>query len=234
MKRTLSFLAISALSTAALAGNAGTPALFNGFYMGAGIAAEAIHTESQSEQILNQNVQSNESGDFSYNAAAPQIQAGYGHQFGNIYLGANVLYRYTGTQGRGLSTDDSIDAQNPYGIDHTILPSLRFGFVATPRLMFYLLAGVNFSHLHGYVIPSETSSVERHHYDDWIRGITPGAGFEYLITNHLSIDANYTYTAFQQALNTITVTSLSPSPSVHFEHKITTSVFGLSLNYHFA
>ena len=82
----------------------------------------------------------------------------------------------------------------------------RLGFLATPRLLVYGLAGYSRLHLDGQLNAQFNDPYHQGNptnlslnVDDWVRGYTVGAGLEAKLEKQLSLKLEYRYSAFDGA-----------------------------------
>lgn len=126
----------------------------------------------------------------SINGPVGGIEAGYAVQMDNFVVGAAIDYTHL-----DLSDEIPVGRGRSFGVhaDDTITLSGRAGYLVSESVQFYGTAGVtrgrfNFDYDTGDDVGS---------YDDNLLGGTLGVGMETMVTESLSLSAEYRYTRFE-------------------------------------
>ena len=207
------------------------PDYFSGFYAGLGVGAnyvtgnvknDIVDTEVLYDNNMNQIGGSMVGYSFNENLNAfgfvGDIFGGYGKTFNRFYIGGELFGRgivnkasesKSQTVIPGLSGKTEIDRNQYYSFGSDI----RAGFLVTPRIMIYALAGVDVSQFNYQVKHEGTSAFygmapnpslasdplaasNEQDFNKIQPGFMPGIGIEAMLTNKLSLRAQYTYTIY--------------------------------------
>jgi opacity protein-like surface antigen len=205
--------------------------------------------------------------------AAGEAFVGFGKSFNiqssrnNFYLGLElfgkltptdledsagvVAYSYVG-DAMAKTVDDKLNIKLEN--DYSLGGDLRLGYLISPKIMIYLLAGVdvakfsysvsnngpNFTQgLPNFLVTGDFSDKS----NEWKCGIMPGIGIEAMLSNNFSIRAQYTYSYYgdidvngkhsvvqrQQDLPTTTLNETNTASA----DNISRGLFTIALSYHF-
>lgn len=147
---------------------------FDGAYAGPFVGHES--TEFDVESIFL-------TGEASAKGMLGGVAIGYGRAFGPYYLGAEVGYDYS---------DARYDEPGfELGFDHSFSVSGRVGYVATPDLMIYGLAGYEGARYDAQLFGD---SIMR----DWVDGVKLGLGAEYHAEENIFLRGEYSHTFFEK------------------------------------
>jgi opacity protein-like surface antigen len=227
---------------------------FDGFYLGFGggishtisktdftatdeIIYEIADSPSQTQEII---FPSKANSDLGENMGAGQAFVGWGKSLGenkNVYLGLELFGRYTPTSmsaSQSSSFEERADFYSNEKLtnDYSFGGDIRLGYLITPKIMVYALAGADigdFTYHIDHSITQYTSSTTtvtnsvNSEVDTWQYGFMPGAGIEAMLNDHVSLRAQYTYTFFGDGDNT---TNSSETQSTDFRTTLSSSVSG--------
>lgn len=172
--------------------------------------------------------------DIGDNVLGGGIFAGYGKVFNqSYYIGGEIYARYAhNTTNTNVDSDivfldegDAID----YGFLSTSInvnsdwsygAALKLGYLVTPKTMIYLLAGVEYSKFSldvNHTLSSEEGPASSFSYsysfDNNKLAFVPGVGIETMLTDKLSLKAEYTYVDYGKFSHNNNSSSLISNPS---------------------
>lgn len=119
------------------------------------------------------------------------VLVGYEFVSGGWFTGLEILGAFGGPE---KDSDLGAGIAGSYGVDAHVDARIRTGFMATDRLAVFAIVGGTFARLE----VEASDGVILYDTEDWQLGVIGGAGLEYLLTQHLSIAAEYTYTALEE------------------------------------
>ncbi len=191
---------------------------FDGAYLG--IGAGAAHAwpdikSSYSEYVIDLPIGNKSTahnfnhGEYNLNA---DVFAGYGRTFHSLYyFGGEIFANYFNSKMEGTHSFSATwgvppgpgprmttDVKSPYSFGG----NLRAGYLVWPRMMFYVLFGLNYAKfdVNSEVIDTTPASLiwkpVINKFNKWQLGFMPGIGVETNLTDHLLLGAQYTYTFF--------------------------------------
>jgi outer membrane immunogenic protein len=240
---------------------------FDGFYVG--IGAGLSHTYADATANTNDKLNFfdqietsypiNLSADLGEIMGAGEAFVGWGNTFGdshNGYFGIEVFGKYTPTsmsaselsQEIRLRRNESLSSyvEGKLTNDFSFGGDLRLGYLITPKVMIYALAGLDIgefsyevSHVATqYSMPDNLSYSDKVH--SWQYGFMPGVGIEAMLTDNVSVRAQYTYTYFGDgddvsAAKEVTMGERTVLTSAidGVADSVQRGVFTLDLTYHF-
>lgn len=244
---------------------------FDGFYLG--IGGGLHHTTADAKAMVvdeiggyvNSPGQTGPSYPLSVSADMGTISGvaqgfiGFGKTFSqnkNAYVGIELFGRYTPTsmsmsQTSQIAYDDEIMAsattEGKLTNDYSFGGDVRLGYLITPKVMAYVLAGVDVGEFN-YKIHHMASMYGAPTYldystdkDTWQYGFMPGVGIEAMLNDHVSLRAQYTYTFFGDGddvagsgiLYSAEGATMVSSTGTGVTDSIQRGLFTLDLTYHF-
>lgn len=241
---------------------------FDGFYLGIGgglhhttadASATAVDEISGFRNGLEQSIYYpsyplSVNGDMGAISGVAQGFVGFGKSFGqnkNVYVGIELFGRYTPTDMSMSQTSQivygdivgaSATTEGKLTNDYSFGGDIRLGYLITPKIMTYVLAGVdvgkfNYKIHHVTSTYGETGGLDySSEVDTWQYGFMPGVGIEAMLNDHVSLRAQYTYTFLgdgdnvsgsSEIVDFVTSTASGTADSVQ------RGLFTLDLTYHF-
>jgi opacity protein-like surface antigen len=216
--------------------------LFDGFYLGLGLGVG--HTSTKSEITVNDMLGSATTdtnlGKTNFDG---NIFLGYGSEFDSnspvpFYIGAEIFGRYNPVN---IDNDVSVyHAGNIYAFDgefknnYSLGIGLKGGVLLSPKTMIYILLGMDYAQ---FTYNEETAIPARDDLDFNVHkyGFMPGLGIETMLTDHLSLRAEYTYT-FYGVIEHTSAIPVAPGNSAVGKFAFNSTargLFNLGLTYHF-
>ena len=215
-----------------------TPSPFNGFYVGAGLVGVNVDNYVVMKE-RNLAVGTNNltlEGNTGFFSGGGRVNIGYGRLVDQGYVAAEVAYRYAPAGGgsvRSLGSKiigynfpyDNSDAPNDFSIN------TRGGYMFHSGMVAYALMGYDITQFRPHFF--DTNEVF-HGTSEWLSGITPGAGIEFVLSPSVTIDARYMYSIYCSSTRTVSNTDTSGGIN-HTTIKIqpTIQTANLTINYHF-
>ncbi|OYZ37391.1 MAG: hypothetical protein B7Y25_04495 [Alphaproteobacteria bacterium 16-39-46] len=197
---------VASLSSAAFAEN------FTGPYAGLTLGANSFNSGySQSSA----NTGGGSSSSSNSNAGATlfnhAIYAGYGHTFGQYYVGGEFLFamqsgeaKATGTNGNNTGFANATIKEG-----YSFNPTLRLGALIAPKTLAFIKLGVAGTQMkvnaQPFSFPEATNLSTSYKKTLW--GYSIGAGMETLVTDSISVRADYTCNIYPTKTFTITNTN---------------------------
>jgi opacity protein-like surface antigen len=204
---------------------------FNGVYVGVGAGLASMHakTEHSFPLVLSHtnDIRNNwdwtlfsgntdrSIGDQNFGADA---FLGYGHVFNqHYYLGGEIFGTFTNLDAKGNDSNlnllpgilDSVNVKySDVETKYSFGGDIRLGYLFTPRTLAYVLVGADYGNFE--VTPLEISGFghidgKYGKFNKHELGLMPGLGIETMITDHLSLRAQYTYSMYQKFSHTDTL-----------------------------
>jgi len=264
MKKIFLSIAVLGCATTVFA-NGSTPATaepnyFDGFYIGAG--ADMQHTTGDVKNDTKQGVSTsriNLSRSIDYDIGETDfggdINLGYGKtfkiQYSKYYAGIELYTRYAydnptinNNNSYSISgyTIDNLVTQINIKNDFSYGTALKLGYLITPKSMFYILAGMEYTKFdidetHTNVVntdqfPSNNYSFSRNEF-----AFVPGVGLETMLGDNISLKAQYTYAMYPSFShsneNSVNVENITIVSTANDKFDLSRGIFSLGLTYHF-
>lgn len=249
-KKVLCLLAASSCSIG-LASAANTNNYFNGFYagLGGGLVSSSAHTTVSNELSLSANdyeffpidITTREATNYDVTGTG-ELFAGYGKTFNDkFYFGLELFGKLTpnvemSTDSTSLTTElysdgvDSLESTTSIS-NYSFGGDLRFGYLITPKIMTYVLLGTNVAEIENETtyrgVPSEDGSFDgvlSSSSSNWKAGLTPGIGIEGMVTDKLSVRAQFAYTYWGDSCLDISDSHKGQNDSFAYETSLSGSV----------
>lgn len=241
---------------------------FDGLYLGvgAGVQHQTGDVQNGTENTIKYDNSSSSSfyktsidSDFGKTSFNGDIFAGYGKTFNSLYYAGVELYaRYANTKPSVSSsvvggdeitknwTDIRVNSDFSFG------STLKFGYLITPKTMIYLLAGIERTKFDVDVDRGAKDNDPSFNFDlshkygfsenKW--AFVPGIGIETMLTDNLSLSAQYTYADYgkishndnykgQIYTNDVRPVRLDVSSDSSNKVSLERGLFSLRLAYHF-
>jgi outer membrane immunogenic protein len=238
---------------------------FDGFYIG--IGAGLSHAAADATVSTTETYPINDLGLISYPESldadlgeingAGNLFVGWGKTFGNnsdVYFGVELFGKYVPTSMSAqhvnqilysgiVGYDASFDIE--LSNDYSFGGDLRLGYLIAPKIMIYALAGLDIGEFDCRVhrVAVSTGEPQSFNYsgkaDTWLYGFMPGVGMETMLTDDVSVRAQYTYTYYGSggsayALSNIVDSGTSIASTLQgTAHSIQRGLFTVDLTYRF-
>ncbi|KPJ68052.1 MAG: hypothetical protein AMJ43_01185 [Coxiella sp. DG_40] len=162
------------------------------------------------------------------------ILGGYGSSYKQWYVGNELFANYSPVRSKlhTIIGDNHIDVYKIRS-DFSYGAAVRGGYMFSPKLLAYLILGVDFSRFEanskqGY--NPKGNYVSGPKKGNTLVGFMPGFGIESLLYKNLSIRAQYTYSLYT---TNIRISYTVNNKHISEEYNPVRSTFGLFLSYHF-
>lgn len=207
---------------------------FNGFYAGAMLDAMGLINDDHkniyksSSHWYNQDYRS---GNYSYGGG---ILGGYGLTFNHFYTGMELYAHYIPYDCLDYEYIQNSDTYwKPIELKSNYLygVALKEGYLFSPNVLMYGLLGMNVTQ---FKVTTEYNrsgdmGVFTKKFNKTQIGFMPGLGFEFALTSHLTLQAQYAYMLYPEFDNSFNLNSYSHDTRV----KPSGSLYSLGINYYF-
>ncbi len=157
--------------------------------------------------------------------------AGYGHTMGQFYAGGELLLAMQTGQAKNFSTagDNTSNSYATVKERFSMNPALRLGALISPKTLAFIKLGMVGTQLEVAATPLDNTTPTTK-YKKTLWGYSFGAGVESLITDKVSIRADYTCNIYPTKTFTIT------NPGENNQGKISPqdNIFRVGAAYHFS
>lgn len=204
---------------------------WTGAYVGAAVGAGYLSTDQYSPtQTIGASTYSGY-GVAPYGGWHPYggLHAGLDLQLGQTVVGVRVQHMITSSPGDSLTKVDETVTSNAVAL--TTL-SARAGYLVQPQLLGYLSAGVVSSQFNYSSVDERWSQVDDS-LDATRAGWSIGAGFEYRLTDTVSIFAEYNHLQFGTASSTFDYGTAGFLPSWTYEYTHRLGLMQAGINFRF-
>ncbi len=215
---------VASLSSAVFADN------FAGPYAGLTLGANSFSSGySQAAPAALGSLHSNSSATlFNYG-----LMTGYGHVFGQYYVGGEMNLSMNNGQTKSSALEPSGTAEAYFSVKEglSINPALRLGAFIAPKTLAYITLGLAGTQMKVSAIPFGASSPTTN-FKKTLWGYSVGAGMETLVTDSISIRGSYTCNIYPT--KTFTITGATAATANQGKISPRDNIFRVGAAYHFS